>query len=153
VVDSGEERPDLVLIDGGRGQVSSAVDGMLAAGSRRDELPAVAGIAKRLDEIYIPDRVEPLQIPHGSPALRLLQRIRDEAHRFAVTYHRKVRGRAATRSKLEDIEGIGPVLSKRLLAEFGSLGKIRQLTVEELAGVAGMNRRRAEAVVGALGKA
>jgi excinuclease ABC subunit C len=150
VVAGEEERPDLVLIDGGKGQISSALEGIEAAGSGREELPAVVGIAKRLDEIYVPERAEPLQIPHGSPALRLLQRLRDEAHRFAVTYHRRVRGRATTRSKLEDIEGIGRVLSKRLLAEFGSLGKIRQLGVEELAGVPGMNRTRAEAVVKAL---
>ncbi|MFH1314634.1 MAG: excinuclease ABC subunit UvrC [Candidatus Eisenbacteria bacterium] len=152
VIGDEEERPDLVLIDGGRGQISSAIEGMLAAGCDRDKLPAVVGIAKRLDEVYLPHRVEPLQIPHGSPALRLLQRIRDEAHRFAVTFHRKVRGRATRRSKLEDIEGIGAVLSKRLLAEFGSLGKIKQLKAEELVGVSGMNIKRAEAVVRALGE-
>jgi excinuclease ABC subunit C len=150
VVSEEEEEPDLVLIDGGRGQVSSAIEGMVAAGCDRDDLPPIVGIAKRLDELCLPDRAAPIQIPHGSPALRLLQRIRDEAHRFAVTHHRKVRKRATTRSRLEDIEGIGSVMSKRLLAEFGSLGKISKMKADELLKVPGMSRKRADAVVRAL---
>lgn len=152
VVKQEEDGPDLVLIDGGKGQVSSAIDGMLAAGASRDDLPPLVGIAKRLDELFVPDRSAPIQIPHDSPALRLLQRIRDEAHRFAVTYHRKVRQRRTTRSRLEDINGIGPVLSKRLLAHFGSIGKIKGLKADDLVKVPGMNRNRAAAVASALGR-
>ncbi len=150
VVERDERRPDLVLIDGGKGQVSSAIDGMTLAGAVHCDLPPVVGIAKRLDEIYLPDRSAPIQIPHDSPALRLLQRIRDEAHRFAVTYHRKVHEREITRSALEGIAGIGPTLSKRLLAHFGSIGKIKGLTAEDLMVVPGMNRNRANAVAVAL---
>jgi excinuclease ABC subunit C len=147
-VEAGEEdRPDLVLIDGGKGQVSSAIEGMLEAGCNTDALPEVAGIAKRLDELYRPGHREPLQIPHGSPALRLLQRIRDEAHRFAVTYHRKLRGRRSLRSRLEDVEGVGPVVSKRLLAEFGSLEGIRRAGPDALAAVKGMSRKKADLLV------
>jgi excinuclease ABC subunit C len=150
VVEGEEECPDLVLIDGGKGQISSAIDGMVLAGASHDDLPPVVGIAKRLDEIFVPDRPTPVQIPHDSPALRLLQRIRDEAHRFAVTYHRKLRQRQVTRSRLEDVSGIGPVLSKRLLAHFGSIGKIKGLTADELAEVPGISRSKADAVAKAL---
>jgi excinuclease ABC subunit C len=147
-VESGEEeRPDLVLIDGGRGQVSSAIKGILDAGCPRDELPPVVGIAKRLDEIFMPEKTEPVQIPHDSPALRLLQRVRDEAHRFAVTYHRKLRGRASLKSKLEDADGIGPVLSRRLLQEFGSLKAIGKAGASDLARVKGMSPRKAKSVL------
>jgi excinuclease ABC subunit C len=145
-----EERPDLVLIDGGKGQVASAVAGMTLAGCDQGNLPPVVGMAKRLDELFLRDRSAPVQIPHESPALRLLQRIRDEAHRFAVTYHRKLREGRSMRSLLEDIEGIGPVLSKRLLAEFGSVGKMKELGAEDFLKVPGMNTKRAEALARAL---
>jgi excinuclease ABC subunit C len=145
-----EERPDLVLIDGGKGQVSSAIKGIEEAGCAEDGLPEVAGIAKRLDELFRPGRGEPLQIPHDSPALRLLQRIRDEAHRFAVTYHRKLRKRRSLRSRLEDVRGIGPVLSKRLLSEFGSLDGIRKAEPDVLAGVKGMSLAKVRALLEAL---
>jgi excinuclease ABC subunit C len=150
VEEGAEERPDLVLIDGGKGQVSSAIKGMMEAGCSEDALPEVAGIAKRMDELFRPGRDQPLQIPHDSPALRLLQRIRDEAHRFAVTYHRKLRSRRSLRSRLEDVKGIGPVLSRRLLSEFGSLDGIRKADPEELAGVKGMSRERASILLRAL---
>jgi excinuclease ABC subunit C len=139
-----EERPDLILVDGGKGQVSSAIKGILEAGCPVEALPEVAGIAKRLDEIFRPGRSAPVQIPHGSPALRLLQRIRDEAHRFAITHHRRLRRRRSLKSRLEEARGIGPVLSKRLLGEFGSLGGIEKAGVEGLVSVRGMNRRKAE---------
>jgi excinuclease ABC subunit C len=145
-----EERPDLVLIDGGKGQVTSAIEGVVLAGCDPDDLPALVGIAKRVDELFLPGRSAPVQIPHESPALRLLQRIRDEAHRFAVTYHRKLREGKSMQSVLEEVEGIGQVLSKRLLAEFGSVGKIKGLVVEDLLKVPGMNRKRAEALIRAL---
>jgi excinuclease ABC subunit C len=145
-----EEAPDLVLIDGGRGQVSSALKGMREAGCVPDRLPSVIGIAKRLDEIHVPDRRDPVQIPHDSPALRLLQRIRDEAHRFAIDYHRKRRRRHSLRSRLEEIDGIGRVLSRRLLSEFGSVEGVRATDISELVKLKGMSRKKAERLVAAL---
>jgi excinuclease ABC subunit C len=100
----------------------------------------------------VPDREDPLQIPHTSPALRLIQKIRDEAHRFAVTYHRKLRTKQGMKSELETVSGIGPILSKRLLREFGTLRAVRDADVEELAKVRGMNRTKAEAVLRAFGR-
>jgi excinuclease ABC subunit C len=150
VVAGDEDRPDLVLIDGGKGQVSSAIAGMLDAGARRSDLPGVVGMAKRLDEIYLPDRPDPVQIPHTSPALRLLQRVRDEAHRFAVTYHRKVRGRETSRSLLEEVPGVGPVLTRRLLNQFGSLAGLRSVTADDLRRVKGISAAKAEAIVAAV---
>jgi excinuclease ABC subunit C len=150
-----EERPDLVLIDGGAGQVASAIQGMRdagagAAGAGAAGLPPVVGIAKRLDELYLPGRQDPVQIPHTSSALRLLQRVRDEAHRFAITYHRKLRTREGTRSLLESAEGIGPALARRLLTRFGSLQALRAAALADLAAVKGMNARKAEAVMAAM---
>ena len=147
-----EESPQLVLIDGGKGQVRSAIEGMKAAGGSEGNLPVVVGIAKRLDEIWFVDRPEPLQIPHDSSALRLLQRIRDEAHRFAISFHRKRRRRAAISSELEAIRGVGPHLAKRLLEEFGSLDRIRQAGVDELSKVPGISRSKAESIVEHLAK-
>jgi excinuclease ABC subunit C len=148
VVTGSEERPDLVLIDGGKGQVSSALAGIV--GSGESEVPPVVGIAKRLDEVYVPGRSEPVQIPRTSPALRMLQRIRDEAHRFALSYHRKLRSARGMRSVLESVRGIGPVLSRRLLKEFGSLDRIRRADESALAEVRGMNADKAGAVLTAL---
>jgi excinuclease ABC subunit C len=145
-----EERPNLVLIDGGKGQVSSAIDGMMDAGARRESLPQVVGIAKRLDELWLPDRPDPVQIPHASSALRLLQRVRDEAHRFAITYHRKLRGREGTRSLLEDVPGIGPVLARRLLERFGSVAGLGAASEADLIGVRGMTSGKAGAVLAAV---
>ena len=150
VADGSEERPELVLIDGGKGQITSAIEGIRRAGCGDEDPPAVIGIAKRLDEIFVPGRSDPVQIPHQSPALRLLQRIRDEAHRFAVTYHRTRRDGGSLRSALEDIAGIGPELSKRLLAEFGSVDRIRSMKAEDLARIKGLSRRRAQLVLDSL---
>jgi excinuclease ABC subunit C len=147
-----EEAPDLLIIDGGKGQLSSAIKGVVDAGGHADSLPAMVAIAKRFDEIYVPDREDPLQIPHTSPALRLIQKIRDEAHRFAVTYHRKLRTKQGMKSELETVSGIGPILSKRLLREFGTLRAVRDADVEELAKVRGMTRTKAEAVLRAFGR-
>jgi excinuclease ABC subunit C len=145
-----EECPDLVLIDGGKGQISSAIKGMLDAGCTEETLPEVAGIAKRLDEVFLPGRPEPLQIPHDSPALRLLQRVRDEAHRFAITHHRQMRRRRDLKSRLEDVRGIGPVLSRRLLSEFGSLDGITKAGAGALANVRGMSKHKAELLLNTL---
>ena len=152
IVAGEEEPPDLLVVDGGKGQLSSAMKGIVDAGGDPDHMPAMAAIAKRFDEIYVPGREDPLQIPHTSPALRLVQKIRDEAHRFAVTYHRNLRTRKGMKSELESIPGIGPILSKRLLKEFGTLGAVREAGLEDLLKVEGMTGNRAEAVLKAFGR-
>lgn len=137
--------PDLVIIDGGKGQLGVAVDVLEELGLR-ERIPVV-GLAKREEEIFWPGRPEPIWLKRGSPALHLVQRIRDEAHRFAITYHRSLRGKAQTRSLLDEIPGIGPARRKALLTYFGGdLDKIRAASVEELSAIPGMNRRAAQAL-------
>jgi excinuclease ABC subunit C len=125
----GRKLPDLVLIDGGKGQLSSAVAALDALGL--GDLP-VASIAKRREEIFLEGRGEPVVLPRESPVLHLVQRIRDEAHRFAVTYHRKVRTGRTLTTRLTEIPGIGPVTARRLLKQFGSLEAIRRADPEEV---------------------
>ncbi len=120
--------PSLLLVDGGAGQVSRAVKVV-------DELDLdipVAGLAKRMEEVYLPGRAEPVRIPRGDEALYLLQRIRDEAHRFANEYHRKLRGRRMVDSILDGVSGIGPARKKALLRRFGSLKRIREAEIDQL---------------------
>jgi excinuclease ABC subunit C len=121
--------PNLLLVDGGRGQLNVAIRVLEELGL---EEIAAAGLAKRFEEVYVGDRPEPLRIPRDSEALYLLQQVRDEAHRFAITYHRKLRERSMTRSVLDDVVGLGPTRRKRLLREFGSVKRLRALTEEEL---------------------
>ena len=102
----------------------------------------MASLAKKFEEVYRPGEPEPIRIPRDSEALYLLQAVRDEAHRFAITFHRQRRGKAMTRSVLDDIPGLGPGRRKRLLKEFGSVKKIRALTEEELLAVAWLPGRR-----------
>ena len=135
--------PDLMLIDGGRGQLNAALEAMHALGF---EIPAV-GLAKKQELLILPDREEPLALPHHSKALHLLQRVRDEAHRFALSYHRKLREERATRSPLDEIPGIGPRRKKMLLRLFGSIDRIREASVEELASVPTMTRKLAQQVL------
>ena len=113
--------PALVVIDGGRGQLSAATRALREVGY---QVPAI-GLAKRLEEVYFPDTPEPLVIPRGSEALFVLQHIRDEAHRFAVTYHRQKRERRALQSPLDEIPGVGPARKRALLKRFGSLSRLR----------------------------
>ncbi|MDM8526666.1 excinuclease ABC subunit UvrC [Anaerolineales bacterium HSG24] len=136
--------PDLVVIDGGKGQLSAALE-VLDEFDLRDSVPIV-GLAKREEELFLPGRSEPLMLSRDSQGLKLLQRARDEAHRFGVTYHRKLRSKAALRSGLDDIPGIGPKRRQALLLKFGSVKKIRTASVEALASVKGMNRKVAEQV-------
>ena len=151
VVSGEEEAPDLIVVDGGKGQLSSALQGVVDAGGDPEDLPAMVAIAKKFDEVFVPAREDPLQVPRTSPALRLIQRLRDEAHRFAVTYHRKLRTRKGMMSELEAVPGIGPILSKRLLKEFGTLRAVRDAEPEDLIKVKGMNKNKAEAMLKALG--
>ncbi|HXQ58721.1 MAG TPA: excinuclease ABC subunit UvrC [Acidimicrobiales bacterium] len=122
--------PQLLLLDGGKGQLGVGVRVLETLGLS-GEIP-VAALAKSFEEVFVPGRSDPVPIPRGSEALFLLQRIRDEAHRFAITYHRQVRGKGMTNSALEGVPGLGPGRRTRLLRQFGSLKAVRAATVEEL---------------------
>ncbi|MEE8362994.1 MAG: excinuclease ABC subunit UvrC [Dehalococcoidia bacterium] len=135
--------PDLVLIDGGKGQLSSAVQIMLELGV---EGVPLASLAKQEEEIFVPDTPEPILLPRNSQALFLVQRVRDEAHRFAITFHRSVRSRAARQSALDLVPGIGPKRKRQLVRQFGSVKAIREASVDDLAAAPGMTRRLAERV-------
>jgi excinuclease ABC subunit C len=129
------KKPDLLLIDGGKGQLSAVVD--VLEELDMTGLP-VAGLAKEHEWLYLPNQSDPIVLPANSPALHLIQRIRDEAHRFAVTYHRQRRGKSMTRSSLDALAGVGPVRKKRLLTAFGSPAGIRRAKLDEIAAVKGM---------------
>ena len=124
--------PNLVLIDGGKGQLGVAVRVLEELGL---EDIGVASLAKKFEEVYVPGQADPVRIARDSEALYLLQQIRDEAHRFAITYHRQLRGKTMTKSALDDVPGLGPVRRARLLKEFGSVKKLRACTEDELAAV------------------
>src|SRR2546423_11234648 len=135
--------PDLVLIDGGKGQLSSAREVMESMG-----LGSVStfGLAKEHEELFGPGEGEPIRLPLDSEALFLVQRVRDEAHRFAITFHRVVRKKDAFASVLDGITGLGPVRRRALLRQFGSIDNIRNATVEELMAVKGIIRPVAVAI-------
>ncbi len=139
-----EALPGLVIIDGGKGQLSAA---LAAARDMGVDVPMV-GLAKEFEHIFRPGESEPLILPRNSQALFLVQRIRDEAHRFAITYHRKLRARRNLISVLDHVPGIGPARRKALWEHFGSLAKIKAAEVAELAAVPGMTTPAAEAVYG-----
>ena len=140
------EMPELVIIDGGKGQLNAALE--VLDGMEITELPVV-GLAKENEEIFVRDRatgrakMDPVILPRTSQAMYLVQRIRDEAHRFAITYHRQVRGRTGLRSALDEVQGIGPKRKRELLRRFGSVRGIRSATLEELAAVPGMTLNQA----------
>jgi excinuclease ABC subunit C len=136
-------QPNLVVIDGGKGQLGRAVEAMDELGV--DNVTVIA-LAKRMEEVFLPGREEPVGIPRTSEALYLLQQIRDEAHRFALAYHRARRGKGMTRSALDGIPGVGEVRRKKLLRHFGSVKKLRAATLEELVAVQGMTKPVAERV-------
>jgi len=122
--------PDLIMIDGGKGQLSSAVKALVEVGC--PPLPVI-GLAKKHEEIFLPGRSEPIVIDHSRPALRLLQAVRDEAHRFAISYHRELRQKRLQESLLDEIPGIGEERKKALLTTFGSVRELRKATAEEIA--------------------
>ncbi len=136
--------PDLIIIDGGKGQLSRVVK-VLEQFELFDKVPVV-GLAKQEEEIFFPHRSEPLILPRHSQGLYLVQRIRDEAHRFGITAHRKKRSKLGLASQLDSIPGIGPTRRKALLKHFGSVDKIREASVEEIATVKGMNESAAQSV-------
>jgi excinuclease ABC subunit C len=133
--------PDLVIVDGGKGQLSAGLGALQELGMT--DVP-IAGLAKRFEELFIPGRAEPIVLPRRSQALYLVQRIRDEAHRFAITYHRNVRGRRALASVFDEVAGIGPARKKALLKRFGSVRRIREASVDEVASTPGVGRDVAE---------
>jgi excinuclease ABC subunit C len=139
--------PGLVVVDGGPPQVAAAQRALDELGI--DDVP-VCGLAKRLEEIWLPGQADPVVMPRTSEALFLLQRIRDEAHRFAITHHRSRRSRSMVESVLDEVPGLGEVRRKALLKRFGSLRRIRAATVEEIAEVPGIGLRTAEAIAAAL---
>ncbi|MGI8588777.1 MAG: excinuclease ABC subunit UvrC [Chloroflexia bacterium] len=133
--------PDLIVIDGGKGQLSAAVEVM--AEVNLSDIPII-GLAKQQEEVFAPGKSLGIMLPREGEALHLLQRIRDEAHRFAIGYHRKLRSTRAFKGKLDEIPGIGPKRKTALLKQFGSLKKMREASIEDLAAVPGMDRRAAE---------
>ncbi len=136
--------PDLIIIDGGKGQLSRAVK-VLDEFNLSERVPVV-GLAKREEEIFFPHRSEPLMLPRHSQGLYLVQRIRDEAHRFGITAHRARRTKQGMASRLDSIPGIGPARRKKLLLHFGSVDKIRAASLEELAAIEGMTKAAAESI-------
>jgi excinuclease ABC subunit C len=133
-----ESLPDLIIIDGGKGQLSAACDALKSVGIYGKV--AIVGIAKRLEEIYFPEDSLPLYIDKKSESLKLIQQVRDEAHRFAITFHRDKRSKASLISELESIEGVGKVTATKLLKYFGSVRQIKESTMEELTKVVGLDR-------------
>jgi excinuclease ABC subunit C len=142
--------PDLIIVDGGKPQLTAAMSELA-----RSELGdiSLAGLAKRDEELFVPWSLDkPVVLPSGSAGLYLVKRIRDEAHRFAITFHREIRGKAATKSALDDIVGLGEKRKKTLLAKFGTVSKIREASVEELATTPGIPKSVAQAVYAAFNK-
>jgi excinuclease ABC subunit C len=136
VKESGESFPDLIMLDGGKGQLSSAVEVMTKL--ELQHLPMI-GLAKRLEEVFVPNESEAYLLPKTSSSLRLLQRVRDEAHRFAITYHRTLRSKRILQTELDLIKGVGKKRSQELLEAFGSVQGVRFATEEQLADVVGQS--------------
>jgi len=143
-------RPDLIIVDGGKGQLGVALDVLRELGI--DDQP-VAGLAKQNEELFLPGRPDPVILPRTSQALYLVQRLRDEAHRFAITYHRDVRGKRALISGLDEIRGVGGARKKALLRRFGSVAEIRRSSLEEIAAVAGIGPKLAASIKSQVGGA
>ncbi len=137
------EDPDLVIIDGGKGQLSSAVAALKESGV---ENPPMISLAKKFEEIFVPGQSRPIVLSKDSQALKLLQQIRDEAHRFAITYHRTRRAKGAKASALDRIPGIGPKRKKKLMDGFGSIAKLKEANVSEIVKVAGIPEVQAQQV-------
>ena len=142
--------PDLIVIDGGKGQLGA---GLRAVGGLIDHGVAVISLAKRLEEVFVPGRSEPLEIPPDSEASKLLQRVRDEAHRFAIDFHRNRRDKAMTTSLLDELRGVGPVRKRALLTHFGSPQRLVEASREEIEAVPGIPGRLARDIHRQLNKA
>jgi excinuclease ABC subunit C len=147
--ESFEQTPNLVVIDGGKGQLSAALAAMQAY-----DLPRVAviALAKRVEEVFVPGRSDPILLDRSSPGLQLLQRIRDEAHRFAVSFHRQRRDARARESLFDRLEGVGPARRRALLRHFGSTERVLAASQEELEGVPGLPAKTARSIYAQLHK-
>ena len=139
--------PDLVIVDGGKGQLGAALAALKEVGWADQ---SIAALAKENEELFLPDRPDPIVLPRDSQALFLVQRIRDEAHRFAVTFHRQRRTKATLHSKLDDVPGVGPKRRQALLKKFGSVKAIREASVQDLQGVPGITPTLAAQIKSAL---
>ncbi len=128
-------KPNLVVIDGGKGQLNAALEALLQTGIKDI---TICGLAKKNEEIYVADVSEPIRLQPGTPGITLLQRIRDEAHRFAISYHRSLRSKRQIKSLLDDIEGIGQIKKQLLINQFGSIEKIKKASKEDLARINGI---------------
>ncbi|HUX22371.1 MAG TPA: excinuclease ABC subunit UvrC [Spirochaetia bacterium] len=144
VVNDGLERPDFILIDGGKGQVSAAREMLTALGL--GDIP-LAGLAKKLEEIYLPGKSEPVRLPETSPALKILQAVRDEAHRFATSFNKRLRRKDLSFSLLEKIPGVGPKRSLLLLEQFGSLEALKAASAEDIAEKCKVSLDQADAIL------
>ena len=138
-----EKRPDLIVIDGGKGQLSSAIE--IIRETLDINIPII-GLAEKLEEIYLPFSPVPLILDRAAPSLQILQALRDEAHRFAITFHRSLRGKHSLISQLDNIPHIGATRKKALLRKFSTVSKIKEASLEELENVDGMNKSSAKAV-------
>jgi excinuclease ABC subunit C len=138
--------PDLVIIDGGKGQLNAAIEALNEVGM---DVP-ICGLAKEQEEIFLPGRKDSILLPRDAQALFLVQRVRDEAHRFAVTFHRARRSKATFHSKLDDVPGVGPKKKKALIKTFGSLKGIKEASIDELAAVEGINQQLATQIKSSL---
>jgi excinuclease ABC subunit C len=147
VREEGGQLPDLVMVDGGAGQLNAALQALEAIGAA---LPVI-GLAKQMEEIYTPGASVPLRLPRNSPALHLIQRLRDEAHRFANAYHQKLRKRRIQESVLDEVDGLGAKRKLALLQRFGSIQRLRAASVDEIAAVPGVGPKLAAVVKGFFG--
>ena len=139
-------RPDLLVVDGGKPQLTAAIEQLSELGL---DIP-VCGLAKSDEEIFVPWDDTPVVLPSGSPSLYLIKQVRDESHRFAITFHRELRDKAMTTSVLDDVPGVGPKRKRALMRRFGSLKKMRAASEEEIAATKGIPPEVAHAVYQAL---
>ena len=137
MLDENMELPQLVIIDGGKGQLSSAVKSLKQL-DLYGSLPII-GIAKRLEEIYFPNDSIPLYLDKNSPSLKLIQQLRNEAHRFGISFHRNKRSKSMLKNQLESISGVGKTSTEKLLKEFGSIENIRLKSKQEISKIVGIN--------------
>ena len=140
ILQEGKPMPDLIIIDGGKGQLSAACEALTALGITND----IVGLAKRQEEVFRPNNSQPVLLPRRSEALHLLQRVRDEAHRFAVTFHRKLRAKRSITSELDKLPGVGPSRRKIILDHFGSFDKLKEASLDELRAAPGIPKSLAE---------
>ncbi|MDE7396385.1 MAG: excinuclease ABC subunit C, partial [Muribaculum sp.] len=138
--EAGDDLPQLIIVDGGKGQLSAAVEALDEMGLRGTI--AVVGIAKRLEEIYFPGDSIPLYLDKNSETLRIVQHLRDEAHRFGITHHRNKRSKSQTISELDSIKGVGEKTRELLLGHFKSIKRLREAPVEEIARLTGTARAK-----------